>query len=232
MSNALANLSRAVQMLAEARSLDDITHIRSIAKAAEEYARAEHLGDEAEQHAREIRVRAGRKAGELLRTMAETGERVLSGKQINKDSTPTTLSELGITGDESSRWQNLARVPAKDFEEQVQAGWGETAIARGGRGASHPSPKTKTNPRGPKTKTNGFTLGQSLSGLQQAAIQIQGLAEGLDGGLLGDWERLYGHPEAQQWFDVIAASLPVLNARLKRSLRERGQYGNTARATG
>lgn len=235
MSTALANISRAVQMLAEARTLDDITHVRSIAKAAEEYARAEHLGDEAEQHAREIRVRAGRKAGELLAEMKRQGERDPGkGGDRKSQSSPTsvmpTLSDLGITSDESSRWQNLARVPEKDFEEQVQSGWGETAIARGGRGASRRSDKARRAARNlpPKAKTNGYTLKQSLTGLQDAAIQVQGLAEGLDGGLLGDWARLYDLPEAQQWFDVIEESLPVLNARLKRSLRERGKHGNAA----
>jgi len=189
------------------------------------------LGDEAERQAREVRIRAARKAGEVLIRMAEAGERqTQGGERLAKSEAtilPPSLADLGITNDLSSRWQQIAKVPEGEFEKGVAEGWGETALARGGRGASHP--KTRENAP-PKAKTNGYTLKQSLTGLQQVAIQIQGLAEGLDGGLLGDWDRLYDHPEAQQWFDVIEASLPVLNARLKRSLRERGQHGNVSAA--
>ena len=99
----------------------------------------------------------------------------------------------------------------------VAAGRSETDIARGQR------PSRTPTTLGPKAKTNGYTLQQSLRGLQQAAMQIQGLAEALDGQLLGDWPRLYDEPDAQPWFDAIEQSLPVLTARLKRVLRERGR---------
>jgi hypothetical protein len=229
----LAQLNQALVLLRSATTLEDISHIRNIAQAAEQYARAEKLGDEAERQAREVRTRAARKAGEVLKRMVETGDRASRVDRRTyrtpRDVPPPTLTDLGITADLSSRWQRIADIPEADFEKGVAEGWGETALARGGRGASHPRTR-KTLP--PKAKANGFTLKQSLTGLQQVAIQVQGLAEGLDGGLLGDWERLYDAPEAQQWFDVIEQSLPVLTARLKRSLRERGQHGNTIRATG
>jgi hypothetical protein len=53
----------------------------------------------------EIRLCAERKAGELLRHM----DRAEKGRP-EKTSERTTLSDLGITRDQSSRWQQLAAV--------------------------------------------------------------------------------------------------------------------------
>lgn len=36
-----------------------------------------------------------------------------------KMSTDPTLSELGITRDQSSQWQRLAAIPAEDFERYI-----------------------------------------------------------------------------------------------------------------
>lgn len=212
-SNALVRLTTAVRLLSEARDLDDIMRIREMAQVAEQYAKAEKLGDEAVQYAQEIRVRAARRAGEVLREMTKH-----PGGNPNL-SPPTTgwarLTDMGITRDQSSRWQRMAVVPAPEFEERVADGWGETAIARGGH-----VPRRSCEAVTPKTKTNGFTFKQSLTGLQAAAIQVQSLAEALEGELLGDWGRLYDVDEAQISFETIASSLPVLTARLKRALRE------------
>jgi hypothetical protein len=75
----------------------------------------------------EIRIRAERRAGELLREMKARGERQKRGDNplgVNSRETrllnPTpTLSDLGITRDQSSKWQQLAAVPAEEFERAV-----------------------------------------------------------------------------------------------------------------
>jgi hypothetical protein len=72
-------------------------------------------------------------------------------------------------------------------------------------------------------KKNGATRKQSLAGLRNAAVQIQGLAEAVDGQLLGDWHSLFGYEEAEEFFDLIETHLPVLTARLKRVLKDRRQ---------
>lgn len=66
-STTLVKLEGAVRALAEARTLDEVKHVHDIATAAAEYARAARLGLEAQNHAAEIKLRAERKAGELLR---------------------------------------------------------------------------------------------------------------------------------------------------------------------
>jgi len=109
-------------MLAEARSLEDVRGIRDLAEAARVYARAHALGIEAENHAAEIKVRAERKAGELLVQSAAAGERFPRGRTsevVASDSTPPTLSDLGITRDQSSRWQTIATLPETEFEAEI-----------------------------------------------------------------------------------------------------------------
>jgi hypothetical protein len=71
---------------------------------------------EAERRAVQIRLRAERKAGQLLKEMekakASRGNQY-TGKVDRSDDTtgPKTLRELGISKDQSSQWQKLAAVP-------------------------------------------------------------------------------------------------------------------------
>ena len=70
-SSPLAKLSAATRALAEARTLDQVKHIMDVAEAARTYARAAKLGLEAANHAAEVKLRAERKAGEMLSELAE-----------------------------------------------------------------------------------------------------------------------------------------------------------------
>lgn len=65
------------------------------------------------QYATEIKVRAERRCGELLRVSAERGERATPGRpaKTSNDTTFSTLSDMGLTRDESSRYQQLAAMP-------------------------------------------------------------------------------------------------------------------------
>jgi hypothetical protein len=66
----------------------------------------------------EVRLRAERKAGEILAKMAEKGERVDrhgSNKKVSQVATPS-LSDLDVNRTQSSRWQQIAAVPKKSFE--------------------------------------------------------------------------------------------------------------------
>lgn len=78
--------------------------------------------------ASEIRVRAQRRAGEMLKQAAEQGQRALPADGVkrgaNKHSSQPatsapTLAEIGITKSESSRYQQLAAMPAEHFETAV-----------------------------------------------------------------------------------------------------------------
>lgn len=77
--------------------------------------------------ATEIKVRAEGKAGEMLRDMADSGERAVRGdgpKFMDRAGStdkpaPQTLSSLGVSKRESHRWQALAEMPAEHFETAV-----------------------------------------------------------------------------------------------------------------
>jgi hypothetical protein len=60
--------------------------------------------------AAEIRLRAERRAGELLAEMARTGQRAAKGDQ-KPMSRKSTLPELGISRNQSSQWQKVAAIP-------------------------------------------------------------------------------------------------------------------------
>jgi hypothetical protein len=69
---------------------------------------------EAERRACEIRLRAERKAGKLLKEMekAKRGPDKKSGQRSQRGTSDQTLADLGVTRKQSSQWQKLADVPA------------------------------------------------------------------------------------------------------------------------
>lgn len=98
-----------------AYEIDEVKNIRDKALAWETYSRqAKNI--EAERRACEVRLRAERRAGELLKQIdrAKRGDgasQTMSGRP--------TLSELGVTRDQSSNWQRLAGVPKDQFEAAI-----------------------------------------------------------------------------------------------------------------
>lgn len=78
-------------------------------------------------------VRA-RKAGALLRDTAEKAERATGRppKNVPGGNIRPTLPVLGVTAKESSRWQALAEIPEKKFEEILRSekASSEAAIVR------------------------------------------------------------------------------------------------------
>lgn len=121
--DALARLSAATTALAEARTLDDVKRILDIAEAARTYARAAKLGLEAANHAAEIKLRAERKAGELLAQL----ERGQPGRPEKNTLQPVTnfseyrgvLEENDINRVTAHRWQTVATVPDEVFERHI-----------------------------------------------------------------------------------------------------------------
>ena len=73
----------------------------------QEYARQAKDGQIIE-WATDIRLRAERKAGQLLKDMAESGERPINRPE--KGSQPVTLYDLGVSKMQSSRWQRLGEL--------------------------------------------------------------------------------------------------------------------------
>ena len=68
-----------------------------------------------------IRLRAERKAGELLKQMGEAGERDPGGRGRIESRPATQLRDLGVSRDQSSDWQQLAAIPEAEFEAALAA---------------------------------------------------------------------------------------------------------------
>jgi hypothetical protein len=132
-------ISTARRSLAEARDLPDYRRVMEMAAVAKDAAQraarlaeAERLvtdvvasANEAANDAAAVRMEAQAKAGELLREMTEQGTRAVGRPE--KVSRPSTLSDLGVSRNESSLWQQVAAVPP-----EVRTGYiDETRAARG-----------------------------------------------------------------------------------------------------
>ena len=120
---ALVRYDAARAALAEAHAVDEVKEIRDKAVAIAAYAKQAN-DTEMVEWATEIKVRAERRAGELLAAMekAPGGQPYRSTGTAEEpvERTPT-LADLGIDKKQSSRWQKLAAVPAEKFEAAVEA---------------------------------------------------------------------------------------------------------------
>lgn len=119
--DSLVKLDKATQMLAEIKSVDDAKNLIDIAEAARVYAKQVKLGLEAQNHAAEIKLRAQRRAGELLDAMpkAQGGEYKNTGKGYIPVNAPPRLEDIGVTKIQSSQWQAIASIPDDEFEEKI-----------------------------------------------------------------------------------------------------------------
>jgi ParB family chromosome partitioning protein len=114
----LTRFEAAKRALAEARTVDEVKQVRDQAKALEEYVKQSRESLEMANDICEIRLRAERKAGEMLAAMEKN-----QGGNPNllhaETGSPPTLEELGISRTQSHRWQVEAKVPREVFERHV-----------------------------------------------------------------------------------------------------------------
>jgi hypothetical protein len=118
----LTKYDSTLNALGEAQRVEEVKDIRDQAVAMEEYAR-QAKNTELIERAVEVRLRAERRAGEMLAEMAERGERD-NGKGnrnpgLKSHAGTPKLADLGITKSQSSRWQHLARLTPEEFERTV-----------------------------------------------------------------------------------------------------------------
>jgi hypothetical protein len=128
----MVHFEAARRALAEARSIDELRMIRNKAEALRLYVKQQGESLEMQNAVAEIKLRAERRAGKLLATMPKnTGSR---GQGVPfHDGSTLTLKDLGISHQQSHRWQREAAVPEErfgQFLEEVKAK-GEELTSRG-----------------------------------------------------------------------------------------------------
>src|SRR4029079_886204 len=103
----LTLLDEARQALEDVSSFDQIKDIRSKAEAVRKYAQSASLGLDIQNKAAEVKLRAERRAGKLLAQLLLRGGDRRSKSRHNR----LKLDDLGISRNQSTRWQIQAKVP-------------------------------------------------------------------------------------------------------------------------
>lgn len=116
--SALVRYEQARYALAECQRVDEVKDIRDKAEAMAAYAR-QAKDTELIQYATEIKVRAERRCGELLRQTErhKGGDPIRLSQHVT--SAPPTLADMGIHRNDSMRWQSLAGMSEEHFETAV-----------------------------------------------------------------------------------------------------------------
>jgi hypothetical protein len=116
----LVKLERARQLLAECRTLDEVKHVKDIAEAAKVYARAAHLGHDAQKRAAEISLLAATKAGEILKQLDRNTSSGVPAKLAGTSPYAQALAETNTPQRTAIYWQKLADVPEKLRDDYIQ----------------------------------------------------------------------------------------------------------------
>lgn len=123
MKTALIRYDAMCRAIDEAHKVDEVKEIRDQAIAMQQYAR-QALNTDAERHAAEIRLRAERKAGQLLTKMKTNGELRRGGNGSNQFAQRSredtfALESIGVSKQKSSQWQKLGAMTQRDFNLAV-----------------------------------------------------------------------------------------------------------------
>jgi len=115
----LVKWEQAKSAIAEAKSVDELKLIRNKAEAWRYAAKQAKESLEVQNDIAEIKIRAERRCGEFLKEMPKQhGARPADTE--SQDVTPQTLSNLGITKNDSSKWQLIADIPEDKFETHIE----------------------------------------------------------------------------------------------------------------
>lgn len=123
----LVKFNQAYQALMIAKNIDEVKQIRDQAEALRLYLKQQGESLEMQNACAEIKLRAERRAGEILRDMPKNTGNAGNGRPSKlggnivlppKDDTPT-LSDIGLTKMQSSRFQSIASIPELSFEQAI-----------------------------------------------------------------------------------------------------------------
>lgn len=126
--SALVKYEAAKVALAEAKAVDEVKHIHDVSAAMKAYA-IQAKDKQLEIDASEIRIRAERRLGEMIRAQKESvglatggehgGRPKIDGTRAEPSNQRPTLAQAGIDKKLSARSQAIASIPESDFEETL-----------------------------------------------------------------------------------------------------------------
>lgn len=118
----LIKFNQAYQALMVAKSIDEVKEIRDKMEALRLYLKQQGESLEMQNACAEIKLRAERRAGELLKETVKpggNGSNQYEQKSRNVTIATPTLAEIGITKMQSSRFQAVANIPEVVFEQKI-----------------------------------------------------------------------------------------------------------------
>jgi hypothetical protein len=123
----LTKFEAAKHALAEAHRVDEVKAIRDKAEALRAYFKQQGESLVMQNQAAEIKLRAERKAGILLAEMEKahgggngSNQYVKSNQSHDVTGCSPTLADIGITRMQSYRFQRVARIPERLFEQYIE----------------------------------------------------------------------------------------------------------------
>lgn len=125
MATDLIRFEAARQALAEARSIDEVKDVRDKAEALRLYVKQQGESLEMQNDIAEIKLRAERRAGQLIKEMRDNGELMTqrdnqhTRSSANGGSPKKTVGEIGLKYSQVSDWQSIAAMPEETFEQVI-----------------------------------------------------------------------------------------------------------------
>ncbi len=115
-------VTEARSLLAQATTISEVKVVRDQAQALRDYVKQQGECLEIQNAAAEIKIRAERRAGQIL-SETERSEGGRPSQNLSHDATgfAATLPELGINRNQSSRWQTIASLSLDAFEQHIEA---------------------------------------------------------------------------------------------------------------
>jgi hypothetical protein len=108
-------LNRVARALAETKDLKEVKSLRDKANAACHFAKGAALGQQMQNYCAELKLRAERRAGEILPDLFNHGGDRRSSSAMRS----LKLAELGISHNQSALWRREAAVPEPVFEQYL-----------------------------------------------------------------------------------------------------------------
>ncbi len=110
-------LDRLKQAVTDATSFDEIKSVRDHVAAFVVFAESAGLSLVVRNRAAEIRLRAERRAGELLPTLIAWG----GDRRSKSHSRVLKIADLGINHNQASRWRLAASLPKAEFDQYIRS---------------------------------------------------------------------------------------------------------------